>query len=122
MTDQEFSQLASYVKSHYGIYLKEEKRAMVEGRLHNLLMRHGASSFTDYFNHVLSDKSGEAVAALVNKLTTNHTYFMREADHFYFSGSHPARAEAKGPEQGSANLECRMFHRRGAIHPRFLYR
>jgi len=88
MTDQEFSQLASYVKSHYGIYLKEEKRAMVEGRLHNLLMRHGASSFTDYFNHVLSDKSGEAVAALVNKLTTNHTYFMREADHFYFFRDH----------------------------------
>ena len=84
MTDQEFRQLAYFMKSNYGIDLKDEKRAMVEGRLHNLVLRHGVDSFTDYFNHVLSDKTGEAVAALVNKLTTNHTYFMREADHFYY--------------------------------------
>ena len=28
--------------------------------------------------------TGEAAATLVNKITTNHTYFMREANHFYY--------------------------------------
>ncbi len=84
ITDKEFSQLAAYIKSNYGIDLKEEKRAMVEGRLNNLLIQSKISSFSEYFKHVLSDKTGNAVIALVNKLTTNHTYFMREADHFFY--------------------------------------
>lgn len=84
ITDHEFNQLVTYIKSNYGIALKEEKRAMVEGRLNNLLIRNGIDSFSDYFNYVLSDKTGDAVAMLVNKITTNHTYFMREAAHFYY--------------------------------------
>lgn len=84
MTDQEFHQLAAYIKSNYGIHLKEGKRAMVEGRLHGLLLKNGISSFSEYFKHVMSDNTGEAVAELINKITTNHTFFMREASHFFY--------------------------------------
>lgn len=84
MTDQEFHQLAAYIKSNYGIHLKEEKRAMVGGRLHGLLLKNGISSFSEYFKHVMSDNTGEAVAELINKITTNHTFFMREASHFFY--------------------------------------
>lgn len=84
MTENEFRQLAAYVKSNYGINLKEEKRAMVEGRLSSLLMKKGMSSFSDYLKYVFSDKTGEAAAMLVNRITTNHTFFMREASHFEF--------------------------------------
>lgn len=84
ITDHEFKQLASYIKSHYGIDLKEEKRAMVEGRLGKILLQNGMDSFSDYFKHVLSDKTGKAVTVLVNKITTNHTYFMREQSHFEY--------------------------------------
>jgi chemotaxis protein methyltransferase CheR len=44
----------------------------------------GFGNFTDYYDYILSDKSGNAVNTLLNKITTNHTYFMREADHFIF--------------------------------------
>lgn len=84
LTDREFYQLAAYIKSNYGIDLKEEKRAMVEGRLNNLLMQKKISNFSDYFHSVMADTTGDAVTKLVNKITTNHTFFMREADHFHF--------------------------------------
>lgn len=83
MTDNEFHQLAAYIESNYGIHLKADKRAMVEGRLHGLFLKKGISSFSEYFKYVMSDKTGEAVAELINKITTNHTYFMREASHFF---------------------------------------
>ena len=84
ISDKEFKQLSDYIHENYGIYLKEEKQMLVVGRLHSVLQQAGFSSFTEYFNHVVTDRSGEAVITLLNKITTNHTFFMREADHFYY--------------------------------------
>lgn len=84
ITKQEFSRLAAYIKANYGINLKEEKQALVTGRLHNVLMQNNFNSFSEYYDYVISDKTGDAAAAMINKITTNHTFFMREADHFYY--------------------------------------
>lgn len=84
ITEKEFKQLSDYIKSNYGIHLKEAKMTLVTGRLHNVLLQAGFNNFTDYYNYVVSDRSGDAVVTLIDKITTNHTFFMREADHFYF--------------------------------------
>jgi len=84
ITNEEFQQLADYIRRYYGINLKEEKKALVIGRLQNELVRKNISSFTDYFRYVTTDKTGDALIALVDRITTNHTYFMREAEHFRF--------------------------------------
>lgn len=87
ITDKEFIQLAQYIKNNYGIHLKEEKKTLVTGRLNNVLLESHCKSFTEYFNFLQADKTGEAVTKLISKITTNHTFFMREADHFeYFKG------------------------------------
>lgn len=84
ITDKEFKALAEYIKVNYGIHLKEEKLSLLTGRLHNVLLQNHFDNFTEYLDHVVSDRSGEAVAALVDKITTNHTFFMRESDHFHY--------------------------------------
>jgi chemotaxis protein methyltransferase CheR len=84
ITDKEFKQLAQYIQSNYGIHLKEEKRTLVTGRLHNVLLENNCRSFTEYINLLQSDKTGESVTKLINKITTNHTFFMRESDHFNY--------------------------------------
>jgi len=84
ITQEEFRQLATYIKLNYGINLKEEKKALITGRLHNELLKNNFKSFSEYYDYILSDKSGSAVATLVNKITTNHTYFMREPNHFFY--------------------------------------
>lgn len=88
ITEKEFRQIADYVKANYGIHLKDEKRALVTGRLHGILTQHNFKSFSEYYDYVINDKTGEAAVALINKITTNHTYFMREPEHFNFMKNH----------------------------------
>lgn len=84
ITYKEFKQLSEYIKRNYGIQLKDEKITLLTGRLQNVLQQAGFYNFTDYYNYLINDRSGKAVATLVEKITTNHTFFMREADHFYY--------------------------------------
>lgn len=84
ITNEEFSRLAVYMKQHFGIHLNHEKKALAAGRLSFVLQSLNMDSFSDYMNYVAADRSGEAVRTLINKMSTNHTFFMREADHFHF--------------------------------------
>ncbi|MDT8900684.1 CheR family methyltransferase [Anaeroselena agilis] len=85
ITETEFEELARYIKSQYGIRLGQEKKSLVLGRLGNLLSQQGFATFSEYFGHIMADKTGSAASTLVNRITTNHTYFMRETKHFdYF--------------------------------------
>lgn len=84
MTDQEFSQLAQFIKHRTGIHLKSEKRALLSGRLQRTLQDKEMSTFSEYYNDLRRNSNGKEVALLVDKITTNHTFFMRETDHFTF--------------------------------------
>lgn len=84
ITKKEFNQLSAFIKVNYGIYLKPEKETLVIGRLQNELIQKGFKNFSEYYNYVINDKTGIAVSNLLDKITTNHTFFMREADHFAY--------------------------------------
>ena len=83
MTDQEFTRLYTHLKSRYGIDMSKKKEIM-EGRLENYIRNNGFESYTQYVNALETDITGSLEKELVNLLTTNHTFFMREFDHFQF--------------------------------------
>ena len=84
LKESEFRELIEYMKTNYGINLTE-KKLLIEGRLSNMVVEKGFGNFTDYLKFVFKDSSGNEISTLINKLTTNHTFFMREAEHFdYF--------------------------------------
>ncbi len=83
MTEKEFNRLVEFLESKYGINLAA-KKAIVQGRLDNYLARNGFSNYNDYLNAVESDRTGHELQNMLNILTTNHTYFWREPDHFVF--------------------------------------
>lgn len=83
LTDQEFITLKDFILSNYGIDLSK-KRVLIQGRLTATLQKMGFTNYTDYINYVKADKTGNEVNLLLNKLTTNLTYFMREKEHFEF--------------------------------------
>jgi chemotaxis protein methyltransferase CheR len=84
ITKKEFGQLTAFIKENYGIHLKAEKEALVIGRLQTVLIQNGFESFSQYYDYLIADKTGTAVSTLLDKITTNHTYFMREAEHFTY--------------------------------------
>jgi len=88
ISNEEFTVFSKYVEINYGIKLSPEKKTMVSGRLQTLISSLGLNSLSEYLKYVNSDVTGEAVTSLVNKITTNHTYFMREPEHFYYFRDH----------------------------------
>jgi chemotaxis protein methyltransferase CheR len=88
LTNKEFQQFRDLAYKTFGLDLKEGKEQLVSSRLSKLIARSNFSSFNDYYDHVVADKTGEALLAMVDALTTNHTSFLREPAHFEFLCNH----------------------------------
>lgn len=88
ISDDEFKKLTQLVYNTIGIHLSNEKRTLVMGRLQKLLREKKIASFEDYYKFVISDKTGDALSELANFISTNHTFFYREKDHFEFFITH----------------------------------
>ena len=80
---EDFVRLTRFMQDNYGINLTQKKN-LIEGRLGKTISDMGFSTFTQYVDYLLKSKSPEDLDILINKLTTNHTYFMRENAHFDF--------------------------------------
>ncbi len=83
ITETEFQRISVFLKSRYGIDMSRKKE-IINGRLENYLRTGGWASYSEYMNEVEQDATGELERQLVNLLTTNHTYFMRESEHFEY--------------------------------------
>lgn len=81
LSEREFADIVKYMRETYGINL-EKKQILIECRMTRELERLGFTSFGAYFEKMQQDPSGRMAEAMVVKLTTNYTYFMREPEHF----------------------------------------
>lgn len=83
ISDAEFHKMREYIRTNFGISLNDEKKTLVQSRLRTTIQEHGFDTFTQYFDFVRRDAN--AMKQFINKITTNHTFFMRETEHFdYF--------------------------------------
>ncbi len=100
----EFEEIRRLARSSFGLDLKAGKEELVSARLRRLVGAGHHRSFRDYCRHVLEDRTGQALALMIDALATNHTAFLREADHFEFLREHvlPALATRQGAEIWSA--------------------
>ncbi len=84
ISENEYKKIKNFIYDRFGISLGEKKQALVLGRLTKLLSQSGFSNFSEYYNYIVRDKTGKALNELVNRISTNHTYFNRENEHFTF--------------------------------------
>lgn len=85
LSKQEFSELQSFVHSTIGIWLPDGKMSMVEQRIRPLVVDAGLHSFGEFLKQRLTNQPKKAdITAFVDRITTNHTYFARETEHFEF--------------------------------------
>ncbi len=87
ITDREFTLIAGLIYDKFGIHLTEQKKSLVVGRLGKILRRLGFSNFNEYYRYVCGDESGGSLSELVDRISTNHSYFFRETEHFSFMKS-----------------------------------
>ena len=84
LSAREFDQIRKLAYEHFGLELRDGKEQLVSARLAKLLRELKLQSFQQYYDYLLADRSGEAMTAMIDALTTNHTSFFRESDHFEF--------------------------------------
>ena len=84
ISDADFRRMLDFIKSSYGIDLSQKKQ-LITGRLSPAIRKLGYKSFSEFVNHLLEKRDESEVALVINKLTTNYTFFMREQEHLdYF--------------------------------------
>ena len=83
ISDDDFSRLVKFIHGQYGIDLSQ-KRQLVTSRLSSLVTQQGFSSFTPFLDKLLKKQDQGDMELVLNRLTTNYTFFMREQEHFQF--------------------------------------
>lgn len=83
ISDADFLRLTQFIQQNYGIDLTK-KRQLIVSRLSYTIQTMGYSDFNSFINQLLSKRNPSDIELVINKLTTNYTFFMREQDHFTF--------------------------------------
>lgn len=83
LTDADFYRLYTHIQKHYGIDLSKKKQLIVS-RLSNDLSKKGYRDFGPYVDAIIAGTDPDSITSMLNKLTTNYTYFLREESHFQY--------------------------------------
>ena len=78
ISDDDFQRFREYFYRRSGIQFEPSKRYFVDKRLVERIRATGSTGFRDYFAMLRFQASGAEWQALVNEMTVNETYFMRE--------------------------------------------
>lgn len=84
LSSQSFNAVVDLFQGISGIRLSEAKRPLVNGRLQKLAQERGVADLDDYVDQLLAERDPQEIVRVVDKLTTNETYFFREPQHFQF--------------------------------------
>ena len=83
-SSQAYRTLSDLVYRHSRIRLGPDKKALVANRLRKRLQTLDLESYDDYCDLLQSLQDAEEVENLVDLISTNHTRFFREPEHFSF--------------------------------------
>ncbi len=82
LEQQTFKHFAELIYKEAGIHLAEHKQALVSARLSKRMRALKINDFDEYYNYVRNDRSQGELSQLLDAISTNVTFFYREADHF----------------------------------------
>jgi chemotaxis protein methyltransferase CheR len=104
ITKTEFEKIAQFIYDQVGIHLAEHKINLVRGRLSKRLRYFGFNTFTEYYEYLLDDDTGEELLMLTNEISTNVTSFFREPSQWEY-----LEKELKNIEINSKTKKIRVW-------------
>ena len=82
LSPQAYAFLANLVYERSRIQLGPDRQALLTGRLGQRLRSLGLAGYEDYCRLLESRQGEEEVGSLIDLVSTNHTHFFRESEHF----------------------------------------
>jgi len=118
ITERQFNQFSDIVYQECGIHLHDGKQQLLQARVSKRLRATGIKSIGEYLARIGED-SGELVD-FIDAVSTNHTYFFREKQHFNYLGDiHQeiwCAASSSGEEPYSIAIHCLENGFKPSIH------
>lgn len=96
ISEHEFARFQRFILDIAGITMSDAKKALVSGRLAKRLHHFGLDSYDAYLGLLAGGQYPEETQVAVDLLTTNETYFFREARHFELLRDAARAHEASG--------------------------
>ncbi len=78
-----FNELTQLIRELTGIHLTDSNKLMLTSRLRGRLLELDLNSFEEYYGYI-KKSNGLEHEHIIDAVTTNHTFFFREAHHFDF--------------------------------------
>jgi len=82
LSPRDFDFLSKLVYDRSRICLGPEKQPLVAGRLARHLRSLGCTGFADYCARLATPAGADEIEVVIDLITTNHTHFFREREHF----------------------------------------
>jgi chemotaxis protein methyltransferase CheR len=83
LSDAEFKKFSDLIYQHVGIYMKQEKKELLNARLGKRLRECRLDSFQEYFELISRpDQQNREFIKFLDSVSTNFTSFFREVSHF----------------------------------------
>lgn len=80
LTEEEFRLIRDLIYNHCGLFFDNDSKYLLDRRLLQRLAHHNLSGFREYYQFLKYDrKKDEEISDIMDLLTTNETYFFREA-------------------------------------------
>ena len=84
LSDQDYAFIRDLIYRETRINLGDSKRELVTARLGKRLRATGTASYGDYCKALQADPRSGELYHLIDAISTNHTFFFREINHFNF--------------------------------------
>lgn len=84
LTDKEYELFTEFIYNTSGINLGDNKKDLLKTRFQKIVRRLAVKSYSEYYDYIINDKTGAAFTEMIDAISTNHTFFFREKDHFSF--------------------------------------
>ena len=78
MSDGEFRMFAELIRRHCGLHFGPETRFLLEKRIERRMRERSLTSFAAYHYELRGNAASDELARLIDEITTNETYFLRE--------------------------------------------
>lgn len=82
--DVHFERFSRFILENYGIAFSQDKKDMLQTKLHKGMVKHRITSFDEYFRLIAREPDRTLVTEFTNEITVNKTDFFREDNHFWF--------------------------------------
>ncbi|MBU5635560.1 protein-glutamate O-methyltransferase CheR [Geomonas sp. Red69] len=80
LTEEEFRLIRDLIYNHCGLFFDDDSKYLLDRRLGQRVTHHNLSGFREYYQFLKYDRRrDEEIADIMDLLTTNETYFFREA-------------------------------------------